>query len=418
MRLSAWIRPLGSVSAAIAIAHRHRGPARGHRLDDDRRSARIRAPAPRIRRRRRTPVATPAARPPSPVRDRPHTGFGLVVASEQLARRGRAPACRGVRASPCARSRRGRSLFFVEIRGSDRTRVRDRSRSPRSASTPSRERLRALAELIRDAHLRANTPSQRLAVLVEPPTARRSSPPAPGATAFSRRPAARAADRAAALRAPRLAARRTARSSPTSSRRPPRCPPGAEGPPVLPGLHRRRDAPGRSARDPRARHSRRHPHGERRPRRGRAHRGGAARPRRCRAAGPASRSCAARAATAATASSSRAGSSGPAIAVDVFLLRAPTSCAAIPRRCSRGRSDPGSVRGWSRTTRPSPARSAPPTSSSMRSWAPGPAASPRRCSRARSRPINASGRPVVALDVPSGLPADGERRPARPSAPS
>ncbi len=135
-------------------------------------------------------------------------------------------------------------------------RARARSRSRRWASSAELAvRLRALAELIRDAHLRANSDVARLPVVVEPPTRvtdrrrrrRRRRPDA------GRRARSRSSSRAARAA---TGARRTARSSPTSSPRPPRCPPGADRARVAAGLHRRRDAPGGSARDPRARHSR------------------------------------------------------------------------------------------------------------------------------------------------------------------
>ena len=331
MRFLAWIRRFGSVSAAIAILAGCAGQPAGQPMDvastaADRRML-VRpgrsgfvVAAPRHWRCRTAVIAREIAQ---------HTGFGLVVAPGASPRR-RLVARRGVRARGGRSGPGPASLLRRDPRERSARRAPDRWTSPRSAWTPSSAlRLRALAELILDAHLRAN-PRDR-------------APDGPGRgrrrdrsrrERLARRHPALRPERALQIELPRCpaptGARCTVPSSPTSSPRPPHCPPGADGDRRAARLHRRRDAPGGSARDPRARSARRHAHGKRRPRRRRAHRGSAARPRAAAARGPRGDRVRQGRQRRRLASSSRAGSSGPAIASTVFLLARPTSCGATP----------------------------------------------------------------------------------------
>ena len=165
MRLSAWIRPLGSVSAAIAMLT---GCA-GQPVDTastttvDRMLIRPGRPGFVVAAHASGDAGTAAiAREIAR-----HTGFGLVVSpSGSPGDVARPPAEAYARA--VGQAAQGPLRFFVEIRGSDRTRCAGQMEiATVGVDAELGLRLRALAELIRDAHLRANTDIERLVVQVD-----------------------------------------------------------------------------------------------------------------------------------------------------------------------------------------------------------------------------------------------------------
>ena len=173
MRYPAWIRSLGSVSAAIAVLAGCAGPA----VDD---VPRARDDGVLIRPGRpgfvvgthgghdTIPVVTDVAR---------QTGYGLVVA----------PAAAFDPASPAAQAyergvmdaAQGPLHFYVEIDGhAGAPCAGDLAIATVGVDRELALRLRTLAELIRDAHLRVNGEVERLAVVLAPgdgdaPAARR-----------------------------------------------------------------------------------------------------------------------------------------------------------------------------------------------------------------------------------------------------
>jgi len=169
MRFLAWIRRFGSVSAGIAILAGCAGQPLGQPMDvastaADRRML--------VRPGRSGFVvaahATGDASTAVIAREiAQHTGFGLVVAPGASPRdAGQSPA--GAYERAVGEAAQGPLRFFVEIRGSDRTPCAGRMDiATVGVDAELGLRLRALAELILDAHLRANRAIERLTVQVE-----------------------------------------------------------------------------------------------------------------------------------------------------------------------------------------------------------------------------------------------------------
>jgi hypothetical protein len=166
MRFLTWIRRFGSVSAAIAILAGCAGqPVDVASTAADRRIL--------VRPGRSGFVvaahATGDASTAVIAREiAQHTGFGLVVAPGAASPRdaGHSPTEAYERA--VGEAAQGPLRFFVEIRGSDRTPCAGQMDIATVGVDPELAvRLRALAELIRDAHLRANREIERLTVQVE-----------------------------------------------------------------------------------------------------------------------------------------------------------------------------------------------------------------------------------------------------------
>jgi hypothetical protein len=179
IRLSSRIRRLASVSAGIVLlsgcaTHRAEGPlatAGGHITVRPGRPGLVVAAPPGTSDIHTGRIAEEIAR---------QTGFGLVVASRfSLPADGRPPS--EPEATETARrvdelyeqrvleAARGRLRFYAEIHGHNRTGCAGQIEI--ATVGVDRElalRLRALAELIRDAHLRAGRDVQRLEVLIEP----------------------------------------------------------------------------------------------------------------------------------------------------------------------------------------------------------------------------------------------------------
>jgi len=161
MRYPAWIRSLGSVSAAIAVLAGCAGPA----VDDVLRArdggVLIRPGRPGFvvgtRGERDTiAVVTEVAQ---------HTGYGLVVAPDASGD----PASRAAQAYErgVVDAAQGPLRFYVEIDGHDGTPCAGQlAIAPIGVDRELALRLRALAELIRDAHLRVNHEVERLAVVL------------------------------------------------------------------------------------------------------------------------------------------------------------------------------------------------------------------------------------------------------------
>jgi hypothetical protein len=164
MRLSAWIQSLGSVSLGIAVLAGCAGrpadvaspPAADRPLIRAGKPGFVVA-APGDRDASAAAIATEIAQ---------HTGFGLVVVpAASLAAPGPAAEVyqRAVR-----QAAGGPVGFLVEIRGLDGAPCAGQIEiATVGVSTELAVRLRALAELIRDAHLRANTDVVRLPVVVD-----------------------------------------------------------------------------------------------------------------------------------------------------------------------------------------------------------------------------------------------------------
>jgi len=164
MRLSAWIQSLGSVSLGIAVLAGCAGrpadvaspPAADRPLIRAGKPGFVVA-APGDRDASAAAIATEIAQ---------HTGFGLVVVpAASLAAPGPAAEVyqRAVR-----QAAGGPVGFLVEIRGLDGAPCAGQIEiATVGVSAELAVRLRALAELIRDAHLRANTDVVRLPVVVD-----------------------------------------------------------------------------------------------------------------------------------------------------------------------------------------------------------------------------------------------------------
>jgi hypothetical protein len=165
MRFPAWIRRSGSVSAGIAIL----AGCAGQSVD-----VASTAPDRRILVRPGRSGFVVAAHATGDAGTAviareiaQHTGFGLVVAPGASPRDAdRSPAEAYERA--VGEAAQGPLRFFVEIRGSDRSPCAGQMDIATVGVDPELGvRLRALAELIRDAHLRANSAIERLTVQVE-----------------------------------------------------------------------------------------------------------------------------------------------------------------------------------------------------------------------------------------------------------
>ena len=170
MRFLAWIRRFGSVSAAIAILAGCAGQPAGQPMDvastaADRRmlvrpgrSGFVVAAPPGHGDASAAVIAREIAQ---------HTGFGLVVAPG-ASPRDAGPSPAGAYERAVGEAAQGPLRFFVEIRGSDRTPCAGQMDiATVGVDAELGLRLRALAELIRDAHLRANREIERLTVQVE-----------------------------------------------------------------------------------------------------------------------------------------------------------------------------------------------------------------------------------------------------------
>lgn len=165
MRLSAWIQPLGSVSLGIAVLAGCAGqpvdvsapPAADRPLVRAGKPGFVVAALPGDRDTSAAAIATEIAQ---------HTGFGLVVVYAA------SPAAPGPAAEAYEHALRqaagGPVGFLVEIRGLDRAPCAGQIEiATVGVSAELAVRLRALAELIRDAHLRANSDVARLPVVVD-----------------------------------------------------------------------------------------------------------------------------------------------------------------------------------------------------------------------------------------------------------
>jgi hypothetical protein len=164
MRLSAWI-PLGSVSAAIAILAGCAAPSVDRVATPADHSILVRpgrAGFVVAARADRNAGATAIAREIAE-----HTGFGLVVAVRSSSGdAAREPAEAYERAA--TEAARGPLRFLVEIREGDRPPCAGQMEiATVGVNAELGARLRALAELIRDAHLRVNPEVARLAVVVD-----------------------------------------------------------------------------------------------------------------------------------------------------------------------------------------------------------------------------------------------------------
>jgi len=165
MPLSAWIRRSGSVSAAIAILAGCAGPTVDRASIPPDRPILVRpgrsgfvVAAPADHDAAATAIAREVAE---------HTGFGLVVAA-----RPSSDDTLGTLAAAYERAvgeaARGPLRFFVEIRQGDRPPCAGRMEiATTGVDAELAVRLRALAELIRDAHLRVNPEVARLTVVVD-----------------------------------------------------------------------------------------------------------------------------------------------------------------------------------------------------------------------------------------------------------
>lgn len=174
MRLSAWIQPLGSVSLGLAVLAGCAGrpadvaspPAADRPLIRAGKPGFVVA-APGDRDASAAAIATEIAQ---------HTGFGLVVVpAASLAAPGPAAEVyqRAVR-----QAAGGPVGFLVEIRGLDGAPCAGQIEiATVGVSAELAVRLRALAELIRDAHLRANSDVARLPVVVDDADGVRRWPP-------------------------------------------------------------------------------------------------------------------------------------------------------------------------------------------------------------------------------------------------
>jgi hypothetical protein len=162
MQLSAWIQHLGSVSAAIATLAACAGPTvdRASTLPD--RAILVRPGRAGLVVAARADGGGGAAAIAREIAE--HTGFGLVVAP----RGAPLAASDAAYARAVSEAARGSVRFLVEVGEGDRPSCAGRIEIVTAGvDAELAVRLRALAELIRDAHLRANPEIPRLAVLVD-----------------------------------------------------------------------------------------------------------------------------------------------------------------------------------------------------------------------------------------------------------
>jgi hypothetical protein len=165
MRLSAWIRPLGSVSLGIAVLAGCAGQPADVTSPPAPDRPRVRAGKPGF-----VVAALPGDHDTSAAaiaaEIAQHTGFGLVVVP--AASLGPPGPAAEVYERAVRQAAGGPVDFLVEIRGLDRAPCAGQIEiATVGVSAELAVRLRALAELIRDAHLRANSDVARLPVVVD-----------------------------------------------------------------------------------------------------------------------------------------------------------------------------------------------------------------------------------------------------------
>jgi hypothetical protein len=165
MRLSAWILRSGSVSAALAILAGCATPSVDSVATPPDRSILVRPGRAGFVVAAHADRSAGAAAIAREIAE--HTGFGLVVVARPSAEMPGQGAEAYERAA--TEAARGPLRFLVEIREADRPPcVGQMEIATVGMNAELGARLRALAELIRDAHLRTNREVQRLDVLIEP----------------------------------------------------------------------------------------------------------------------------------------------------------------------------------------------------------------------------------------------------------